>query len=203
MVNPSTSIPNGLRWCAVVALAFVLTGCNKHAAEIALLKEDNERLRVEIANLRRNGLGGTEPEVNSGKPDLILGMTELWKQRFEDNEFRAKQRLAGKTLRVTGVLDEISTESVSIYGVGKARNMRMVVIFDRGFATQAAEGMGALERGVTVTVQGKFAYDRMELNGAKIVDKTSGEPMTAGQLKQFGLVGPDGVPAPPSLPENQ
>jgi hypothetical protein len=188
---------------AAAALASFLQGCDRSAAELATLKVENERLRKEIVNLRQNANGAKEPGASAGKPDMILEINELWKQRFEDNEFRAKQRLSDKTLRVTGILDAISSDSMSIYGLGKSRNVRMGVALEKLYAAKVQDGIAALEKGVSVTVQGKFAYDRMELTDATIVDKASGNPMTAEQLQAFGQIGPDGTPPPAPLPENQ
>ena len=188
-----------IRSAVALAVASALSGCDQNAAELATLKAENEHLRTEIASLRRKASGVKEPEVNSGKPDMILGMNELWSQRFESNEFRAKQMLSDKLLRVTGILDAISSRDISIYGLGNARNVRVVVNLEKGYASQIQEGLAVLEKGVTITVQGKFAYDRMELNEATIVDKATGTVLTSEQLQSFG----QGGPLPPPLPENQ
>ena len=191
------------RGALLFSMAFALPGCNRNAAELASLKADNERLRTEIANLRRKVGGGSEGETTPGKADQVLGINDLWAQRFEDNGFRARQRLTDKTLRVTGVLDAISGESLSIYGVGNSRNAQMNVNLGKNYAARIQRGLAALEKGITITVQGKFMYDRMELNEAVIVDKATGVPLSEEQLEAFGQVGTDGKPVPPPLPENR
>ena len=173
----------------------MLAGCGQNAAELAALKAENERLRAELANARRISGGEKEPVSASGSPDQILSINELWRQRFEDNDFRSKLRLTDKTLRVTGILDDISRESVSIYGVGKSR-IRVSVNLDKNYAARIQTGLASLEKGVTVTVQGKFAFDRMELNESTIVDAASGTPMTTEQLQAFGQIAPGDAPVP-------
>ncbi len=200
MVNRNFRFQSIFQYGATVALACMFAGCDPHANEMAALKVENEHLRTEIANLRRKASGAKDEEPVSGKPDLILGINELWTQRFEDNEFRAKQRLAGKTLRVTGVLDGISGDNLSLYGVGKARSARIGVNLEKSYAMKVQGGLAALEKGVTLTVQGKFAYDRMELNDSVVVDKASGAQLTSEQLQTVGL---GGVPVLTPLPENK
>lgn len=181
---------------AVLAIAAAVAGCDRNAAEMAQLKADNEHLRTELANLRRKMAGGGDAEPATGKPDLTLPINDLWTQRFEDNEFRARQRLSDKALRVTGLLDGVSGETVSLYGVGKARNVRMNVNLERSYAANIQNGLAALEKGVTITVQGKFIYDRMELSDATIVNQTTGAPLTTDQLQAFGQPAPPEAPAP-------
>ena len=98
----------------------------------------------------------------------------------------------------------MSGESLTIYGVGKSRNVRMTVNLERSHAAKIQDGLAALEKGVTLTVQGKFGFDRMELLEATIVDNTSGTPMTTEQLQALGQIAPgDPPPAEPPLPEKQ
>lgn len=196
MSHLPTHSQNIVRSVIALALAVAMSGCDRNAAQLTTLKEENKRLRTEIANLRRKVSGEKESEPTTGKPDMILGMNELWSQRFEGNEIRAKQVLADKLLRVTGVLDAVSDRSISIYGLGKARNVRVIVNFEKGYASRIQEGLAVLEQGATITVQGRFAYNRMELNDATIVDKYTGALVTAEQLQTVGL---GGTP----LPENQ
>lgn len=185
-----------VRIVVVLALASMLGGCNRNAAEFASLKADNERLRTEIANLRRKSSGASDSTATPGKPDGIFEIEDLWSQRFEDNSFRTRQRLADKTLRVTGQLDGVTSESVSISGLGKSRNAEVRANLDKSYAAHIQSGLGALENGVTITVQGKFIYDRMELNEAKIVDKATGTPLMTEQLESFGSVAPVGATPP-------
>lgn len=188
------------RGVVALSLASAVTGCDRNAAEHASLKADNERLRAEIANLRRKASGVKDPESAAGKPDQTLGVGELWTQRFEDNEFRARQRLSDKMLRITGILDGISGGNVLLDGVGKTRAVQISVNLEKGYAARIQDGLEALEKGVTITVQGKLLYDRMELNDATFVDKETGAVLNTEQLQALGT---NGLPAPPPLPENQ
>ena len=203
MVNCPTARQIVLRSALALLLASVLSGCDRNAVEMASLKADNDHLRAEIANMRRKASGAKDPEAVAGKPDQILGINELWTQRFEDNEFRARQRLTDKTLRVTGILDGISGGNLVLYGVGKSRNVQISVNLERGYANRIQDGLATLEKGVTITVQGKLMYERMELNEATVVDKTTGVVLMSEQIQAFGQIGPDGQAVPPPLPENQ
>ncbi len=185
------------RCLAAMALLPVLAGCDRHAAELATLKSENERLKTELAKLRQGSDGAKEPGAAAGKPDLTLTLIELWTQRFEENEFRAQQRLAGKLMRVTGTLDEVASDRLSLHEPGQARNVRMTINLEKQYAARVQQGLGALEKGAMLTVQGKFSYDRMELSDATIVDKTSGAPMTTQQLQAFVQLGSGAPPPPP------
>ena len=181
-----------------VAFAAFFTGCDPQSAEMAALKAENDRLRAELANLRGKPIG-TISESTGGKPDLILEFNELWNQRFEDNEFRARQRLADKVLRVTGILDGISRENLLLYGLGRSKNVRISVNLEKAYASKIQDGLAALERGVTLTVQGRFAYDRMELNDSMIVDKATGAPQGTEEIQSIGQTAPvKPVPVNPS-----
>lgn len=189
MVKESMSSRLFLNCVFFVAFAAFFTGCDPHSAEMAALKAENDRLRAELANLRGKS-NGTIAELTGGKPDLILEFNDLWNQRFEDNEFRARQRLSDKVLRVTGILDGISGENLLLYGLGKPKNVRISVNLEKGYASKIKDGLAALERGVTLTVQGRFAYDRMELNDSMIVDKVSGAPQGTEEIQSIGLPAP-------------
>ena len=95
------------------------------------------------------------------------------------------------------MLDDISSENLGIYGVEKSRNVRVTAHLEKGYAAQIREGLGSLEEGMTITVQGKFLYDRMELEDATIVDKATGAVLTGDQLKAFGAVKSGEVVPPP------
>ena len=189
MVKESMSSRLFLNCVFFVAFAAFFTGCDPHSAEMAALKAENDRLRAELANLRGKS-NGTIAELTGGKLDLILEFNDLWNQRFEDNEFRARQRLSDKVLRVTGILDGISGENLLLYGLGKPKNVRISVNLEKGYASKIKDGLAALERGVTLTVQGRFAYDRMELNDSMIVDKVSGAPQGTEEIQSIGLPAP-------------
>lgn len=203
MLNP-TPRQRSFLGLTTLALVFAAGGCDRKAGELAALKADNEHLRAELAHLREQAEGGKKTEAAPGKPDMILNFNDLYRQRFDDNEFRARQRLSGKTLRVTGIMDGMSGESLTLYGVGKSRNVRMTVNLERSHAAKIQDGLAALEKGVTLTVEGKFGFDRMELLEAAIVDSTSGTPMTTEQLQSLGQVAPADPPASePPLPKTQ
>ncbi len=149
-------------------------------------------------NLRRKLSGEEEPKASSSQPDMVLEINDLWTQRFEDNEFRARQRLSGKILRVTGLLDTITGESMFLYGVGKTRDVRMTASLERVYSSKIQAGLATLEKGVTLTVQGKFVYDRVELSDALIVDKATGSVFSVDQIRAIGDPGAISVGSPPA-----
>ena len=186
---------------ALLAVAFALSGCDQRAAEIAELKADNERLREDLTQLRNKANGVKEAETQSGKADLTLGINELWMQRFEGNEFRAKQRLSDKTIRITGLVDSISGNTVLLYGAGNsARSVRISVNLSSAYAAKIQEGLAELEKGLTVTMQGKFAYDRMSLDESVFVDKATGKTLLDPEIRLLGGDAADGA-VPPPVPE--
>ena len=197
MVNVSVPFQIAFRVFVALSVGSIVTGCDRNAAELASLKADNERLRAELANLRRKGGGEKDSESAAGKPEQILDVNELWSQRFEEGGFRARQKLSDKALRVTGILDGVSQDSLSIYGVGVARNS-LTVSLDKNYAARIQTGLAALEKGVTITVQGKFLFDRYELKDAVVVDKVSGTPLTTKELQEFAPAAPP--PAPGTSP---
>ena len=200
MVNVSFRFQIACRVFVALSAGSIVTGCDRNAAELASVKADNERLRAELANLRRKGGGEKDSEPASGKPEQILDVSELWSQRFEEGGFRARQKLSDKALRVTGILDGISQDSLSIYGVGVARNS-LTVSLDKNYAARIQTGLAALEKGVTITVQGKFLFDRYELKDAVVVDKVSGTPLTTKDLQEFVPAVPVAAPGKsPSAP---
>ena len=203
MVNVFVPSQIALRVFAALSVASVVTACDRNAAELASLKVDNERLRAELANLRRKGGGEKDSESATGKADQVLNVNELWSQRFEDSGFRARQKLSDKTLRVTGILDGVAQDSLSIYGVGVARNAQVTVNLDKNYAARIQAGLAALEKGVTITVQGKFMFDRMELKDATVVDKISGVPLTTKELQEFTPAVPAAAPGTPPPAENK
>ncbi len=176
---------------AVCVVAISLCGCDLHEAEIAALKADNEHLREELAQLRGKSGGTKEAGADSGKPDLILAIGELWSQRFEDSEFRSKQRLSGKTMRVTGLVENVTGGSVALYGTGKtSRSVRMSVNLSSAYAAKIQEGLAELQKGITVTVQGKFAYERMGLDESVFVNKDTGKTLSDAEIRVLGMSGP-------------
>ena len=189
---------------AVLAAAFALSGCDQGAAEIAALKEENEHLRSELAQLRNKANGVKEAETPTGKADLTLGINELWTQRFEGNEFRAKQRLSDKTIRVTGLVDSISGNTVLLYGTGSAaRSVRMSVNLSSAYAAKIQDGLAELEKGLTVTMQGKLAYERMGLDESVFVDKATGKTLFDAEVRALAPGGAANAAAPPPVPEKQ
>ena len=185
---------------AACAVAVSLCACDRNAAELAALKADNEHLRAELAQLRSKAHGAKEAETDPAKADLILTINELWSQRFEDSEFRSKQRLSGKIIRVTGFVDNVTSGSVALYGTGKAsRSVRMSVNLNSGYAAKIQEGLAELGKGITITVQGKFAYDRMGLDDSAFVDKATGKSLSDKEMRvlgQSGSTSPLPLPAP-------
>ena len=177
--------------CVAACIAAIsLCACDPHEAEIAALKADNAHLREELAQLKGKSGGGKEPGTESGKPDLILAITELWSQRFEDSEFRSKQRLSGKMIRVTGLVDNVTGGSVALYGTGKtSRSVKMSVNLNSAYAAKIQVGLAELQKGITVTVQGKFTYERMGLDESVFVDKDTGKTLSDAEIRVLGTSG--------------
>lgn len=192
--NCSSRFP---RSCSAVALLFILGGCDRNASEVSTLRAENDRLRAELAQLRRKPGGAKESESQPGKPDMILGINELWTQRFEDNEFRAKQRLTDKIIRVTGLVDGVSGGTISLFGAGKSgRSVRMGVRLDPAYADRIQGGLASLEKGSSVTVQGKFAFERMGLEESTFVDKATGKTLSPEEMLALAQAGAVKSPSP-------
>lgn len=161
--------------CGVVLLAGGMTACDRSAARVRKLEHENERLRAELRELKEGSparpdkLGHSEPAPD--RADLDVTIDELWAQRFEDNKFRAKQRLDGKRIRVTGAVSGVSAGSFSLLG----RNTRFgtvemkVQMADRQ-SPELHRRMAELETGTEVTVEGNFLFDRMWLVEAAFVN---------------------------------
>ena len=197
MVVPMNLSVLVVRCSAAAVLVFTLPGCDRSAPQVAALKAENERLKAEIAQLKHKPNGTKEGESQPGNADLILEINELWSQRFEDNEFRAKQRLSGKTIRVTGLVDGVNGQTISMFGAGKvSRSVRMSANLESTQAAKIQEGLASLEKGATVTVQGKFAFDRMGLDDSLIVDKETGHKLSADEILLLAQAGVSKTPPP-------
>lgn len=170
------------RTLLVLALA-ILPGCRRTEAEYQKLLEENLHLRGEVERLSRLE-SGEKPEAKKGdNPDLTLAVVDLWSQRFDDNEFRAKQRLSNKIVRLSGAVESVAADAVAIGGVSKRfGNVRIAANLTNGYAIRIREGLAALERGTKVTVQGKFLYDRMALSEALFVDTATGRTLYSDDL---------------------
>ena len=115
--------------------------------------------------------------------DLDLTIAELWAQRFEDNQFRAKQRLDQKQIRVTGTLDSVSDRTVTLFGTGaRFGSISLLAQLDDAYIKQVMEGLAALQKGLEVTVQGRFLCDKMWLQDAAIIDRKTGKRLAAKEL---------------------
>ena len=174
--------------CALffAASAAVLTGCGPKEPDYQKVLQENERLRAELAK------GGKETAPSGKKagaivavPDLDVDINTLWTQRFDDNEFRSRQRLSGKTIRVTGAVDSVSDGSLSLLGNSKRfGSVRMTVNFTPVYAARSRKGLASLERGLPVTVQGSFIYERTCLSDAVIVDRKSGRELSSDEIAE-------------------
>ena len=151
------------------------------------LAAENEYLRGEVERLsKRDSSEKGDPKATTPTgdgPDLTLTVVDLFSQRFDDNEFRAKQRLSNKVIRLSGGVDAVSADGIGIGGVSKRfGNVRIGVNLTSGYAMRIRDGLAALERGTIVTVQGKFLYDRMALSDALFVDASTGRPLYSDDL---------------------
>ncbi len=187
----------------LVALA-VLPGCRRTEAEYQKLAAENEYLRGEVERLnKRDSSEKGDPKVTTPTgdgPDLTLTVVDLFSQRFDDNEFRAKQRLSNKVIRLSGGVDAVSGDGIMIGGTSKRfGSVRIGVNLTSGYALRIKEGLAALERGTIVTVQGKFLYDRMSLSDALFVDASTGRPLYSDDLLSLAAGKP--LPRPAATPK--
>jgi hypothetical protein len=177
-----------------------LPGCRRTEAEYQKLAAENEYLRGEVERLnKRDFTEKGDPKAaspNGDGPDLTLTVVDLFSQRFDDNEFRAKQRLANKVIRLSGGVDAVSADGIGIAGVSKRfGNVRIGVNLTSGYAMRIRDGLAALERGTIVTVQGKFLYDRMTLSDALFVDASTGRALYSDDLLALAAGTPIARPA--------
>ncbi len=183
---PRIHFSPALRVLFGVAVLAATAGCRRTEAEYQQLVEENSYLRGEIERLSRRGSEEKAEEKEgqlAGTPDLAATIVDLWSQRFDDNEFRSRQRLSNKVIRLTGAVDAVDADSIGVAGTSKRfGNVRMGVNLASGYALRISQGLAALERGSLVTVQGKFNYERMILTDAMFVDQVSGRTLYADDL---------------------
>ncbi len=183
-------------------LVATVAGCDRNSAELAALREENERLRKAL-DQERNVLP-PKSEENSAvvpKADLDLPIAELWAQRFEDNQFRSKQRLDQKQIRVTGRVESVFERSVTIFGTGtRFGSVSLLAQLDEAYIAQISDGLAALQKGTAVTIQGRFVYDKMWLQEAVLVDRETGKRLVSQDLMTLAEspAGPSAGPEPES-----
>ena len=166
----------------VLAILFLpMAGCDRE--KIHALEAENAELRAELAIEHKKHSGGENTSV-AENVTLDLSLKDLWSQRFEDStEFRARQRLNQKEIRVTGLVQSVDEHSVTLFDTGaRFGAVSLVAQVDDNFLTQNAEGLASLKKGATVTVQGRFAFDKMRLEGAVFVDRKSGKLLSSKDL---------------------
>lgn len=195
-----------VRVLLAIALLATACGCRRTEAEYQKLVEENTFLRAEIERLKRRGAEEKAEEKQGtvlGEPDLALTLLDLWSQRFDDNEFRARQRLSGKVIRLTGAVDAVSADSIQLAAESKRfGGVRMGVNISPGYALRIDKGLAALERGTIVTVQGRFNYERMILTEAMFVDQVGGRTLYSDDLLALSAGVPlsGAVRVPPASP---
>lgn len=197
-----------LRTAIALTLLAAGSGCRRTEAEYQKLVSENAHLRGEIERLKRRGVEDKAEEKDGplvGKPDLAATIVDLWSQRFDEiNEYRARQRLSGKLIRLTGGVDGVDAESISLAGESKRfGNVRISVHLAPGYSVRIRDGLAALERGTVVTVQGRFNYERMILTDAMFVEQVSGRTLFSDDLLALAAGTPIGgvmklAPAPPA-----
>jgi hypothetical protein len=172
-------------WLLVAAsLTLLVGGCDRQSLQLSELREENQRLKKALEQARSTVSAPQEVEASLlSNVDLDLTIVELWSQRFEDNQFRAKQRLEQKQIRVTGLVESVSERSVTIYGSGtRFGSVSLVAQLDEAYIKQIAEGLASLRKGVSVTVQGRFLFDKMWLDSATFVDRVTGKRLASKDL---------------------
>jgi hypothetical protein len=168
----------GYALLALGAAGLALTSCGRSEADYQKLLEENEELKAEIAKLTAANAtkGGADGTVPAQGADVDVNIDELWAERFDDNEFRSRQRLADKVIRVTGKVDSLSENSLTLLGTAtRFGNIRMRVNLKKDYAAHVGTELASLEVGSVVTVQGTFQFDRIWLTDAVFVDERSGE----------------------------
>ncbi len=169
-----------------VLLAGALSSCGKSEAEYQRLLEENERLKMDIEQMKlklSDKAPGKQTDVRSDQPDLDLNIVDLWSQRFEDTPYRSKQKLSDKVIRLTAIIENVSDTAITLTGASKRfQNIHMTANLESTYATKVQEGLTAIERGMTVTLQGRFLYERMGLSAAEFVDKATGRTLNSEDL---------------------
>ncbi len=168
----------------VIASFALLPGCGRRESDFQKLLHENEQLKAELEKLRQSNPGAKAGKGETAAPaDLDVEINALWTQRFDDNEFRSRQRLADKALRVTGAVDSVTESSISLIGDSKRfGSVRMTVNFNPAYASKSRAGLTSLERGLEVTVQGKFVYERTSLTDAVFVDRKTGKVLSSAEI---------------------
>ena len=184
---------------AIFFVATLLSACGRSEKEYQKLVEENARLKAHLEKL--TGSGDKDPATPSDAPELNLSMAELWDKRFEEiNDFRAQKLLANKTIRMRGQVESVTDDSISIYGSSKRfGTIRMTVKLVPGYALRVRNGLALLEKAATVTVQGKFEYERMGINDAVFVDPETGKALYSDKLAVAQNGGTSSVSAPADL----
>jgi acylphosphatase len=172
------------RLWVIFFLWLAASGCNRESAQLSALREDNERLKKALEEAR-SGTPASQ-ETDSGSPaqaDLDLSIAELWSQRFQEIQYRAKQRLDKKLIRVTGFVENVSDRSVTIFGTGtRFGSVSLVAQLEESYIRQIETGLVSLKKGATVTVQGRFLFDKMWLENAVFVDRGTGKRLVSEDL---------------------
>jgi hypothetical protein len=183
---------------AILSLATLLSACGHSEKEYQKLVEENARLKVQLEKFAVPA--GKDPAKPSDGPDLNLTMAELWDKRFEDiNDFRATKLLSNKTMRISGQVESVTDDSVSIYGSSKRfGTIRMTIKLMPGYAGRVRNGLALLEKGATVSVQGKFVYERMGIEDAVFVDPKTGRTLYTENLAIAGAEGTPSGGVPPA-----
>ena len=199
------ALPRAARALLLLVALAALPACRRSEAEYQRLVSENQHLKREIERLmhrdtdEKAGVKSGEPGKEA--PDLTLTIVDLWSQRFDDNGFRARQRLANKTIRITGSVQGVAAESFGLAGVSKRfGNVRLGVNLVSGYAVRIRDGIAALDQGTVVTVQGKFIYERMALSDALFVDGTTGQVLYSDDLLSLAAGAPKRASSPSAPP---
>jgi hypothetical protein len=172
--------------CALAIALLALASCGRSEADYQKLLDENARLKAELAKLTAaadQAQAGDRDGNAAPGPNLDVNIDDLWAQRFDDNQFRSRERLADKVLRVTGQIDSTSENSLTLLGTTpKFGNFRMRVNLKDEYAQKMTTELASLEVGSTVTVQGTFIFDRNWLNDAVFVDKRTGQVLSSQRM---------------------
>ena len=201
MAAPFRTLRSFSSVCGRCFLAMTICGfaaCDRQTAEIQRLTDENTRLKTELERLRNPSETGSSAAPGA-TPDFDLTMAELWTQRFEDSDTRARKRLADKLVRVTGRIESVRDDKVSITGTSRsAGSVRMSARLNSAYANRVEVGLASLEKGAAVTVQGRLDFDRMALNDAQFVDRTTGKALLSEDLAALSIDGGAATPVTPN-----
>ena len=119
---------------------------------------------------------------------IELEMVELFRMALDSNSLKAKQQVDGKIFRVPGKISSVSAEGdIFIWGYKSdaGNDVTMHVELKKNHYDKSV--LSTLEKGMPVTVQGRFRYSTIIVTGwledAVFVDSKSGRALSASDIR--------------------